>query len=181
MTFTRVQHFPAVDADTADVPLTMDEDAFRQFYDRTAGPLWGYLTRITGSRQLADDLVQEADHRLLRAREAFESESHRKNYLYRIATNLARDAHRSSAVRGTHDPAPLDTMAAPAPEADAAERADVRRAFARLKPRERALLWLAYAHGSSHHEIAGMLGVKTGSIKLLLHRARRRLAAILEA
>ena len=63
---------------------------------------------------------------------------------------------------------------------DAEGRADVRRAFGRLKPRERALLWLAYAHGSSHSEIADVLGLKTGSIKLLLFRARRKLAATLQ-
>jgi RNA polymerase sigma-70 factor (ECF subfamily) len=49
----------------------------------------------------------------------------------------------------------------------------------RLKPRERALLWLAYAQGSSHREIADVLGLKAGSIKLLLFRARRKLAAML--
>ena len=51
--------------------------------------------------------------------------------------------------------------------------------MARLKPRERDLLWLAYAQGSSHKEIAETLGLKTASIKLLLFRARRRLAAML--
>ena len=44
----------------------------------------------------------------------------------------------------------------------------------------RALLWLAYANGSSHHEIADVLGVKSGSIKLLLFRARRKLASALQ-
>jgi RNA polymerase sigma-70 factor (ECF subfamily) len=64
--------------------------------------------------------------------------------------------------------------------ADATERAtDLRRAMARLKPRERELLWLAYAQGSSHREIAECLGLQTGSIKLLLFRARRRLAGLL--
>jgi RNA polymerase sigma-70 factor (ECF subfamily) len=53
--------------------------------------------------------------------------------------------------------------------------------MARLTPRERAMLWLAYAQGASHEEIAGALGLKTGSIKLLLFRARRRLAALLTA
>jgi RNA polymerase sigma-70 factor (ECF subfamily) len=48
-----------------------------------------------------------------------------------------------------------------------------------LKPRERDLLWLAYAQGSSHEEIAASLGLKTGSIKGLLFRARRRLASLL--
>ena len=65
-----------------------------------------------------------------------------------------------------------------ASEAVATERAtDLRRAMTHLKPRERALLWLAYAQGSSHKEIAESLGLRTGSVKLLLFRARRRLAA----
>ena len=49
-----------------------------------------------------------------------------------------------------------------------------------LKPRERSLLWLAYAQGWSHEEIAGAIGVKTGSLKQMLHRARHRLATLLE-
>jgi RNA polymerase sigma-70 factor (ECF subfamily) len=49
----------------------------------------------------------------------------------------------------------------------------------RLKPRERELLWLAYAQGASHREIAEAVGVKTSSVKLLLFRARRRLAGVL--
>ena len=56
---------------------------------------------------------------------------------------------------------------------------DVGRALQSLKPRERAMLWLAYAEGSSHQEIATALGVKTASVKLLLFRARRRLAGLL--
>jgi RNA polymerase sigma-70 factor (ECF subfamily) len=60
-----------------------------------------------------------------------------------------------------------------------ARRIDLARAMARLKPRERDLLWLAYAQGSTHQEIAEMLGLKRASIKLLLFRARRRLAALL--
>jgi RNA polymerase sigma-70 factor (ECF subfamily) len=55
-------------------------------------------------------------------------------------------------------------------------RADLERAMGRLKPRERMLLWLAYAQGESHREIAETMGLKTGSIKLLLFRARRKLA-----
>jgi RNA polymerase sigma-70 factor (ECF subfamily) len=53
--------------------------------------------------------------------------------------------------------------------------------MARLKPRERALLWLAYAQEHPHSEIAVTLGVRTGSVKLLLFRARRRLAQILRS
>jgi len=61
----------------------------------------------------------------------------------------------------------------------AVRRLDLARSMARLKPRERDMLWLAYAQGSSHKEIAETLGLKTASIKLLLFRARRRLAGLL--
>lgn len=163
----------------ADVALAMDEDAFRAFYDRTAGPLWGYLSRVSGNRQLADDLMQEAYYRLLKAHVAFENETHRRNYLYRIATNLVHDSRRGP--RPVFDEA-VEMTGIPAAEASASpeQRTDVRRALGRMKPRERAMLWLAYAQGSSHIEIAEVLGVKTGSIKLLLFRARRKLARLLE-
>jgi RNA polymerase sigma-70 factor (ECF subfamily) len=59
------------------------------------------------------------------------------------------------------------------------QRTDLRRAMSRLRPRERALLWLAYAQGHAHTEIAEVLGVKTGSVKLLLFRARRKLAGLM--
>jgi RNA polymerase sigma-70 factor (ECF subfamily) len=177
MTLTGVRHLQA-DADAADVPFAMDEEAFRAFYDSTAGALWAYLSRISGDRQIAEDLLQESYYRLLRARHAFESEAHRKNYLYRIATNLVRDSRRSGRPPIDADVEVAD-VAAPDATGSTERRADVRRALRRLKPKERALLWLAYAQGSTHSEIADMLGLKTTSIKMLLFRARRRLASLL--
>ena len=177
MTFTDVERIQAADA--VDVPLAMDEDAFRAFYDRTAASLWGYLSRISGDRQLADDLLQEAYYRLLKAGDDFESDAHRRNYLFRIGTNLVRDAQRRNSMwrfERSVEAAEVVSVDAPVPE----RRADVQRALRRLKPRERALLWLAYAQGSTHSEIADVLGLKTGSIKLLLFRARRKMAALLE-
>ena len=177
MTFTDVQRLQA-EAGTADVPLAMDEDAFRAFYERTASPLLAYLCRISGDRQLADDLLQESYYRLLKTREMFESEAHRRHYLYRIATNLVRDSRRGFR-RILRDAEPVTDVAAAAEDREGC--ADVRRAMARLKPRERALLWLAYAQGASHGEIAAVLGLKTGSVKLLLFRARRKMAGLLRA
>src|SRR5204862_7267213 len=88
-------HGDALEADTADVALAMDEDAFRGFYDRTSRALWGYLSRMSGDRQVADDLLQECYFRLLKSHTPFESDAHRRNYLYRIATNLVRDTRRA--------------------------------------------------------------------------------------
>lgn len=155
----------------------MDESSFRAFYERTSRGLWLYLARITGDRQAADDLLQEAYYRFYRAGATHESESHRRNSLFRIATNLARDAHRRSAgVIST----PLDETTGPTVEHGMDERTDLARAFQRLKPKQREMLWLAYANGSSHEEIAEVVGVAPGSVKGLLRRARVKLAGFLE-
>lgn len=164
---------------TADVALQMDEDAFRGFYERTSRALWSYLLRVTGDRQLADDLMQEAYFRFLRAARPYENEAHRRNSLFHIATNLVRDSRRRPSMLPLADSA-SDTLAADADVTRRTEqRADLHRAMARLKDRERMLLWLAYAQGDSHRDIAATLGVKTASIKLMLFRARRRLAQLL--
>ena len=182
MTFIDVERLDRIAAKAVET-FVMDEDTFRAFYDRTARPVWAYLARITGDRSLADDLLQETYYRFLRAERSFTSDSHRRNYLYRIATNLAHDRHRQTRstvavpVPGEHERSALTDGHDAA--ADAERRTDLDRAMAQLKPRERELLWLAYAHGSSHEEIADSLGLRKASIKMLLFRARRRLAAIL--
>jgi RNA polymerase sigma-70 factor (ECF subfamily) len=48
-----------------------------------------------------------------------------------------------------------------------------------LKVRERQLLWLAYVEGSNHKEIAQLTGLRHKSVRLLLFRARRRLADLI--
>jgi RNA polymerase sigma-70 factor (ECF subfamily) len=162
----------------ADETFRMDEDAFRLFYERTARPVRAYLSRMTGDARLADDLLQETYYRFLRAGAPHESEAHRRNYLFRIAANLVHDQRRQAR---THAVIPDGVV--PTVEGDTASRAaarvDVGRVLAQLKPRERDLLWLAYANGSSHEEIAGILGLKKTSIKFLLFRARKRFAALL--
>ncbi len=169
----------ARDAVRAD--FAMDEDSFRAFYDRTARGLWAYLARVTGDRQAADDLLQEAFYRFLRAGSEYESEAHRRNSLYRIATNLARDSKRRSVIRPVAAVSGEDIeRVAGSDSAGSLDRsADVERAMARLRPNERAMLWLAYAEGEAHAEIAERLGLKVGSLKPLLFRARRKLAGLL--
>ena len=163
----------------ADAVFEMDEEAFRALYDRTARTLWAYLSRVTGSPDLADDLLQETYYRFLRARVLYESDAHRRNSLFRIATNLARDGHRRG-LRGRFVGIADDTLRADVDvAADAERRTDLGRAMARLRPREREMLWLAYAQGSNHRDIAGTVGVKAESVRLLLFRARRKLAELL--
>ena len=167
--------------DATAVTFRMDEDAFRGFYERTSRLVWAYLARMTGDRQLADDLLQECYYRFLRAEAALETESHRRHYLFRIATNLLRDGVRQHRTQ----PPPISQELAPEAMGDPAHvdglnrRLDINRAMDRLRPRDRAMLWLAYAQGASHDEIAQMVGVRPSSMKALLSRARKKLAAAL--
>lgn len=163
----------------------MDEEEFRAFYERTARPLWSYLSRMTGSRQEADDLLQEAYYRFYRAGARHESESHRRNSLFQIATNLVRDAARRSK---RYEDVPIEedstfqelaTTQAAGPERQAAVRTDLARALRKLEPVQREMIWLAYAQGVSHDEIAEIVGVRAVSVRTILLRARRKLAMML--
>jgi RNA polymerase sigma-70 factor (ECF subfamily) len=164
-----------------EVALAIDEDSFRVFYEHTSRPLWAYLARLSGSQTDADDLLQETYYRLVRAGTVFEDESHRRRYLYTIATNLVLDRRRRSLTRPE---APIAGDVEDLPAADAGansleHRTAVRHAMSGLKPRDRALLWLAYAQGASHHEIGAALGLKPASIRSMLFRARRRFANLI--
>src|SRR5690348_3189954 len=129
LTFTDVERAEAID--DAAAGLVMDEEAFRAFYDRTARGIWLYLARITGDRHQADDLLQETFYRFLRADASHESETHRRNSLYRIATNLARDARRRSLTRPATnaDPGDLELLAAHTPAGTAERLTDFNRAM----------------------------------------------------
>jgi RNA polymerase sigma-70 factor (ECF subfamily) len=107
-----------------------------------------------------------------------EDDDHRKNYLYRIATNLLRDHFRRSKPVSHEVPERGDS---PAHEDAVHLRSDVGGAMAELAPRDRQMLWLAYVEGASHREIAKALGLRPASIRSMLFRARHRLAEQLQA
>jgi len=156
----------------ADQPI-VNQDDFRFFYSRTSRPLWAYLVRVSGRRDVADDLLQESYCRFLAARLPEMDAAESRSYLFRIATNLLHDRWRDKQV--CEGIGPVDETWEDDPET----RADVRRCFERLKPRERQLLWLAHVEGFDHKEIARLTGLRVASVRVLLFRARAQLAAAL--
>jgi RNA polymerase sigma-70 factor (ECF subfamily) len=152
----------------------MDEARFEVFYRKTARPVWSYIFRMTGDASTADDLLQKTFFRFLRSNPEIADEDHLRHYIFKTATNLVFDHYREikrDREHGVvvHEPSTVQDEL----------RHDMMRAFAELKPHDRALLWLAHVEGSSHEEIADALGLKTKSIKVMLFRARKRLAGIL--
>lgn len=156
--------------------LALDEAEFRAFYEQTARGLRAYLRRSLPA-DAVDDGVQEAYLRLLRTPHAELPADQRRAYLYRIAANLANDAWRARGKMPQGEgPAPDDVAGrSPSPTVGL----DVTRALDRLRVQERTMLWLAYVEQASHREIAAALSVKEGSVKVLLSRARQKMAAAL--
>jgi RNA polymerase sigma-70 factor (ECF subfamily) len=170
-----------------DVPLAaelpMDSDAFAGFYQRSARPLWAYLARVSGDPALADDLMQESYVRYLCATLPVslpgDGENAARRYLFRIATNLLRDHWRRPRSTSIEE-LPEEFFAATANSAQADSQAILGPALAQLRPRDRQLLWLAHAEGYSHREIAEVTGLASASIRLLLFRARLKIARLLK-
>jgi RNA polymerase sigma-70 factor (ECF subfamily) len=160
----------------------MDSEAFAAFYQRSARPLWAYLARVSADPALADDLMQESFVRfLLASRPEFslaEGEVAARRYLFRIATNLLRD-HWRRPVAASIEELPEEYFANPDRSGQMDSQAILGPALAQMRPRDRQLLWLAHAEGYSHREIAQITGLASASIRLLLFRARRKIARIL--
>lgn len=159
----------------------MDEEAFTGFYQRTSRQVWAYLARVSGSSTLADDLLQESYLRFLTASTPWrDGEIACRRYLFRIATNLLNDHWRRPQTTALED---VPEAALPIVAGHDVEQIDAQAllgpAMELLKPRERQLLWLAYAEGYNHREIASITGLAATGIRLLLFRARRKLARLL--
>ena len=142
--------------------------------------LWAFLAATTRDRGLADDLAQETYLRFLQVRATLAGEEDRRRYLFRIASNLLHDHWRR--LRRSPPPTPLDDAeagdepAAGDKPADPTTRLDVAAALGRLSPRERELVWLAHVEGLAHRELAERVGLRPASVRVLLFRARRRMA-----
>jgi RNA polymerase sigma-70 factor (ECF subfamily) len=161
--------------------LRMDSDAFAGFYERSARSLWAYLARVSGDPALADDLMQESFVRFLcadRAMQMEDGEVASRRYLFRIATNLLRDYWRRPRASSIEE-IPEELFAAKLGGAGMDAVALLAPAMRQMKPRERQLLWLAHAEGYSHREIAEVTGLNSASIRLLLFRARYKMARLL--
>lgn len=154
----------------------LSPEQFEEFYSATMHALRSYICRITSNQAVADDILQESYVRLLNAPPMRDAQ--RRSYLYRVATNLIMDYGRSQGRQRRWWQHFGGRQESTAPKLDLVS--DMHRLFSKISVQDRALLWLAYVEGAEHREIADILHLREKSVKVLLHRARRRMEAILQ-
>jgi RNA polymerase sigma-70 factor (ECF subfamily) len=158
----------------------VDEQRFTAMYDRYSMRLWAYAASRVGS-EAADEIVSETF--MVAWRRFADMPSAELPWLLGVARNVMRDAVRAE-VRRASLTAELRRWTQE-PAADVAEgvvdRLAILRALAELPDNDREVLTLMAWQGLSPREAARVLGCTAATVRVRLHRARKRLAAVLQA
>lgn len=153
----------------------MTHDQFEALYRSTAGELLGYLRRRAVSD--AEDLAAEVYAIAWRRRADLPPEFLRRAWLFGTARKLMLSESRriGRAQELTELVASADAAADSQP--DASRDRVVAEALARLRPDDREIIRLVEWEGFSPAEVAVALGIRAGTARVRLHRARQALAA----
>jgi RNA polymerase sigma-70 factor (ECF subfamily) len=148
-----------------------DASAFEAFYRNNAGRLCAYLQQIVGSRQVAEDLMQETFIQIWKSPNGFQPElGSLRGYLFGIGRKRAAEWWRKRRVVSEERAERGDE-----PAKDAASLSAVADVFGRLSEEQRSILWLREVEGESYAEIATILQIPVGTVKSRLFVAREEL------
>ena len=154
--------------------MALDDETIREFLETSYPRLVAALALVAGSRDAAEDAVQEA---LARAWERAGTEQIRSlpAWVTRVSLNLSRSRWRRLRAEATA----TERLGATREQLQADPRPDVEQALTRLSRRQREVTVLRYYLAMDVSEIAGALGITEGTVKTQLFRARRALAELL--
>ena len=181
------------DKSLIDAHIQGDTTAFGELVRRYGDSVLGYLIRMAGNREQAEDLFQETFKRVHEKADTFRG-TRLKSWLFAIATNLTIDGMRKSKrlqvvslnqkidcdgenCQELGAVAVADNSYEPSQKAIMAEQKEqVRQALELLPARQRATLVLAYYQQLSYPEVAQVLGCSVGTVKTQMYRALKSLA-----
>ena len=154
-----------------------DRGAFGQLVRRHRGGVINVVYRMCGDANLADEAAQEAFIRAWQHLPGYRPRSPFRNWLYRIATNAARDALRREIRTVDIDTVSVtDSTQGPQVAVEAQELGERgQQAVLSLPPASRAVLVLREYEGLSYKEIADTLGIPMGTVMSRLNYARNLL------
>ncbi len=175
----------------------LEPEAFDWLVDAYSARLFGFLYRLTGRRDDADELVQEVFVRVVSHIARYQHDGRFEAWLFRIATNLARDRVRRIARSpeiGSLDGGPSDAEpsmadrlpdeAGDAPERRMEHEEDVDRlqeALGKLPDAEREVVMLRHYGNLSFNEIATLMATPLGTALARAHRGLAKLREMMEA
>lgn len=166
---------------------TMPDKDFAALYDRYYGRIHGFIQARVQEAWHADDLTQETFLQARRRIDSLRDIGKIKSWLFRIAYNMCQDHYRE-VVNRPGLLIPLEgTGGIPDPHGmeKSLERQQmcscVQKHIQLLPDDYRTVLWLYDVLGFTHKEIGEVLGINAGNVKVRLHRARKKMKAILEA
>jgi RNA polymerase sigma-70 factor (ECF subfamily) len=164
-----------------------NREAFGLLVERFQRRVFALVYRLVGDRDQVEDLAQEIFIKAFRAMRSYSFGSAFGTWLSRIAVNHCYDflRHRRATsgryetigdgVEALESEAALVGARDPNPEQAALLRDLTTKLLARAPQDDRAVLVLKELEGLSVEEIAQILGVRTGTVKVRLHRARKRM------
>jgi RNA polymerase sigma factor (sigma-70 family) len=158
-----------------------DLDCMGELFERHHGPLFGYLSKVTGNRTSAEDIVQNVFQRMLKYRHTYRDEGSFTAWMYHLARRCATDHYRkASSAPVAVDPSHLESHT---DESDSAaesaaisdDHALLHRALGRLERDDREVLLLSRLQELSFAEVATILECSVGAARVRAHRALRTL------
>lgn len=185
---------PTTSADDSAVPRTNevlalaaadgDRDAFAILVDRLHGPLFQFLVRRCTSSDDAEELTQEAFLRAWQNLGLYDSRWKFSTWLFTLAQRQAVSRYRRRRPALLEDEALEDFASYGCPVTTVSQREERDNLWALaarvLTVAQRTALWLRYAEALSAREIGRVLGKSESGARVLLFRARERLASHLE-
>ena len=164
-----------------------DKNAFEELVKRHQELVFSLAYKLTGNRELANDVAQEAFIRAWKAIQKFRGDSTFSTWIYRITVNTAwtlrkkAKKHYSLNIEDTQEPVVIDEKKDPEFLAINSDLSSVlKKALDQIPVEQRIIVELKNIEGRSHKEIAEYLDISVTAAKVRLHRAHQKLRYILE-
>ena len=164
-----------------------DKAAFEQLVIRHQDLVFSLAYKLTGNREMANDVAQEAFIRAWKAIEKFRGDSTFSTWIYRITVNTAwtlrkkAKKHKTLNIDDTYEPIVIDEKKDPELVAINSDLSSVLiNSLDKIPIEQRIIVELKNIEGRSHKEIADYLDISVTAAKVRLHRAHQKLRQILE-
>ena len=158
-----------------------DLDKMALLFQRYHRPLFGFLFHMIRHREASEDLLQNVFYRMLRSAHTFTGDGEFKTWMYSIARNVVKDhLKKSRRDPDSYDGADLAERISASTRTDEAlehrlEIKALQRALNGLSPESREVLILSRFQDLRYEEIAGVLDISIGAVKVRIHRAINQL------